>query len=98
MQKNRLQKNAYLLGEGRSVTPPVDSANLRHGPWTEAEANYAAAIIEGFDECKLSDCSNRTTLRTYLASKLNCSTMRVSKKLRGVKMGKVLKDEWCNAV
>lgn len=61
---------------------------LRTGKWTKAEAAFTNRIIEEFKTGTLDDCPEGYTLRSYLAIKLNCSPMRISKKLAGLRMGK----------
>jgi hypothetical protein len=52
----------------------------RSGPWTHEEECYAAGLIEYFYKGVL-DIPEGTTLRAFLATKLLCNPMRVSKKL-----------------
>ena len=59
------------------------------GKWSMEEEKYAFLLIEAFDHGNLDDCPEGTTLRAYLARKLNCSPMRISKKFAGLCIGKV---------
>lgn len=47
----------------------------------QAEIEYAMEIIQDFRRGNLPDCPNGATLRQYLAKKLHCNPMRLSKKL-----------------
>jgi hypothetical protein len=63
---------------------------LRTGKWTDEEVVMADFIIDAFRDGCLCDCYNGTTLRVYLAEKLHCTTMRVSKRYTGkLHLGKV---------
>lgn len=61
----------------------------RTGKWSEEEEQYANQIILKFQSGELDDCENGCTLRAYLARKLNCAPMRVSKKFAGRNIGGV---------
>ena len=61
----------------------------RSGKWTKDEESYTKKLIQDFKEGGLSDCIEGTTLRGYLSVKLGCDPMRISKKLAGLRMGKV---------
>ena len=56
---------------------------------TVDEENYARRLIYEFTRGNLTDCPEATTLRAYLASKLRCAPMRISKKYAGQGIGKV---------
>jgi hypothetical protein len=60
------------------------------GKWTVEEEKYAAALICQFERGALIDCEEGKTLRSFLAEKLNCIPMRVSKKYGGTCIGKLL--------
>mmetsp|Transcript_8582 Transcript_8582/g.8709 ORF Transcript_8582/g.8709 Transcript_8582/m.8709 type:complete len:165 (+) Transcript_8582:125-619(+) len=60
------------------------SAEWRGGKWTMEERRYAQFIIDCFQAGYAPD-SKRTTLRCYLAGKLNCNPMRISKKFPKLK-------------
>ena len=45
-------------------------------------------LIEMFDKGQLADCMTGSTLRAYLAQKLHCAPMRISKKFAGKGIGK----------
>ncbi|EQC42351.1 hypothetical protein SDRG_00089 [Saprolegnia diclina VS20] len=53
----------------------------RAGIWTLEEERYSLALIECFAQGYLPDIMLGTSLRCFLADKLYCSPMRVSKKL-----------------
>ena len=61
----------------------------RSGKWTREEEHLAKSLIVKFNSGQLKDCENGCTLRSYLSSRLNCNPMRISKKLAGLRMGKV---------
>ena len=61
---------------------------LRSGKWLEEEEAYAEVLIEMFDKGQLADCITGSTLRAYLAQKLHCAPMRISKKFAGKGIGK----------
>lgn len=61
---------------------------LRSGKWLEEEEAYAELLINMFDRGLLSDCMTGSTLRAYLAQKLHCAPMRISKKFAGKGIGK----------
>ncbi|KAF0683036.1 Aste57867_24889 [Aphanomyces stellatus] len=52
------------------------------GRWLPAEEVYADLAISCFLEGILDDCACGTTLRQYIARRLHCDEMRVTKKLR----------------
>ena len=55
---------------------------LRRGKWSREEELFAAAMIREFKRGMLA-CTAGTTLRSYLAKKLHCLPMRISKKFAG---------------
>ncbi|CAM9586879.1 unnamed protein product [Chrysoparadoxa australica] len=55
---------------------------LRKGKWSEQESEFTGKMIEYFGRGLLR-LPEGTTLRTYLARKLNCDPMRISKKYAG---------------
>ncbi|KAJ1398841.1 hypothetical protein B484DRAFT_339569 [Ochromonadaceae sp. CCMP2298] len=59
------------------------------GKWTAEEETFANRLIEGFEGGTLLDCDDGSTLRSYLAKRLNCAPMRISKKFAGLCIGKV---------
>lgn len=61
---------------------------LRSGKWLEEEESYAELLIDMFDKGYLLDCVTGSTLRAYLAQKLHCAPMRISKKYAGKGIGK----------
>jgi len=54
----------------------------RKGKWSVEEERYAQQIIADYKQGLLALCGG-ATLRTYLASKLNCEPMRITKKFAG---------------
>ena len=63
---------------------------LRSGKWIPEEDAYARQLIEAFEKGVASDCANGSTLRSYLALKLRCAPMRISKKFAGKGIGKMV--------
>jgi len=63
---------------------------LRSGKWVAEEEAYANLLIEAFEKGVASDCTNGSTLRSYLATKLQCAPMRISKKFAGKGIGKMV--------
>ncbi|KAG7394965.1 hypothetical protein PHYBOEH_004406 [Phytophthora boehmeriae] len=65
-----------------SSTPTASPVRFfrRSGPWSRDEEIYAAALIDCFFKGVL-DIAEGTTLRAFLASRLCCNPMRISKKL-----------------
>lgn len=62
---------------------------IRSGKWTAEEEALASKLIYEFEIGMLNDCDEGATLRSYLARKLNCAPMRISKKFAGQCIGKV---------
>ena len=60
--------------------PIVPSQRQRGGKWTPEEEVYAEYLTSLFMQGLLPDCDIHVTLRAYLAKKLNCKPMRVTKK------------------
>jgi len=59
-----------------------DRSKLRKGKWTIEEEEYTSRIIHHFSTGLLT-LPEGTTLRSYLAEKLNCDPMRITKKYAG---------------
>jgi len=69
--------------EKRQRTKPrKDRSNLRKGKWTVEEEEFTSRIIHHFRAGFLT-LPEGMTLRSYLASKLNCDPMRITKKFAG---------------
>jgi len=64
-------------------------SSVRSGKWTTEEENFANQLVVNFEKGTLNDCEDGCTLRSYLAKKLNCAPMRISKKFAGRCVGKV---------
>eukprot|EP00542_Grammatophora_oceanica_P022125 CAMPEP_0194033994 /NCGR_PEP_ID=MMETSP0009_2-20130614/6434_1 /TAXON_ID=210454 /ORGANISM="Grammatophora oceanica, Strain CCMP 410" /LENGTH=835 /DNA_ID=CAMNT_0038674729 /DNA_START=27 /DNA_END=2534 /DNA_ORIENTATION=+ len=62
--------------------PLKDKSKLRKGKWTVEEEEYTSRIIHHFSTGVLT-LPEGTTLRSYLAEKLNCDPMRITKKFAG---------------
>lgn len=65
--------------------PPRRTVGLRKGKWTPEEVKYTNRVIETFNAgtLQLPDAAQGTTLRAYLADKLGCDPMRITKKYTG---------------
>jgi hypothetical protein len=61
----------------------------RSGKWSVEEEAFANRLIFEFENGILADCEDGCTLRSYLARKLRCAPMRISKKFAGRCIGKV---------
>lgn len=64
-------------------------SSRRFGKWTVEEERFAQKLIAEFNAGTLTDCPERSTLRSYLSRRLNCTPMRISKKFAGQCIGKV---------
>ncbi|POM61955.1 hypothetical protein PHPALM_28949 [Phytophthora palmivora] len=53
---------------------------VRFGKWSPEEELYLTKLITLFQDGVLADMEPKTSLRTFLASMLNCCPMRISKK------------------
>ena len=53
---------------------------LRVGAWSDEEVAYAERVSDLYRQGKLPNCPEMTTLRSLLATLLNCQPMRISKK------------------
>ncbi|KAI2502475.1 hypothetical protein MHU86_11981 [Fragilaria crotonensis] len=60
----------------------IDRSTLRKGKWTVEEEEYTSRIIHHFSTGLLT-LPEGTTLRSYLAEKLACDPMRITKKFAG---------------
>jgi hypothetical protein len=56
---------------------------LRFGKWTTEEEEYCDLLIRQFENGWMEGCENGCTLRSFLARKLHCAPMRISKKYAG---------------
>jgi hypothetical protein len=71
-------------------TPPIFlNQKLRSGKWTPEEETFADLLIELFEKGHITE-NNGCTLRSFLARKLHCSPMRISKKYAGKGIGKTV--------
>jgi len=66
----------------KSEKPTKKRSNLRKGKWTVEEEEYTTRIIHFFRTGLLTPPEG-LTLRSYLAEKLNCDPMRITKKFAG---------------
>eukprot|EP01041_Mallomonas_annulata_P001776 gene1776-3437_t len=63
---------------------------MRSGKWSQEEESFANRLVLEFESGWLKDCEDGCTLRSYLARKLNCAPMRISKKFAGRCIGKLV--------
>jgi hypothetical protein len=77
--------------DGFPMLDHYDNSTPRTGKWSVEEEKYCKQLIDAFENGKLPDCIEGTSLRAYLSKKLNCSPMRISKKFAGLGIGKVSK-------
>lgn len=65
--------------------PPAE--DIRRGKWTAEEEAYAIKLIEAFNggllELPEEEVANGLTLRAFLAQRLSCDPMRITKKFSG---------------
>ena len=75
---------AYFSAINKASAAPAFFRNrkLRSGKWTIEEEAYANALIDVFENGYIEE-KNGSTLRGFLAKKLHCSPMRISKKFSG---------------
>jgi hypothetical protein len=78
----------------RSPSPEISkrSKNIsdqRSGKWSTEEECFANQLVKDFELGILDDCEEGCTLRSYLARRLNCAPMRISKKFAGRCIGKL---------
>lgn len=71
-----------VKGPKKRSTKSKCSPGLRSGKWTLEEEAFTNMIIYYFKRGLL-DVEDGTSLRWYLAKRLNCEAMRVTKKLKG---------------
>ncbi|EQC42348.1 hypothetical protein SDRG_00086 [Saprolegnia diclina VS20] len=64
-----------------SIASSSSSSSLRTGKWFYEEEQYALALVECFLLSYFPSLSAGSSLRLFLADKLSCSPMRISKKL-----------------
>ena len=72
----------------RSRTPPPPDEDLRQGNWTSEEKAYAEKLLELLQSGRLPEGPERPDdgvgCRAWLAGRLNCRSMRVTKKFADV--------------
>jgi hypothetical protein len=66
----------------RQLQQPKEKKDLRKGKWTPEEEEYASRIIY-FYQNGILQLPEGVTLRSYLAERLNCDPMRITKKIAG---------------
>jgi hypothetical protein len=89
LNKRRRSETMESEFEMPSYAVEYDSGAPRSGKWTPEEERFANRLIHDFELGLLADCEDGCTLRSYLARKLNCAPMRISKKFAGKCIGKV---------
>eukprot|EP00537_Pseudo-nitzschia_pungens_P013966 CAMPEP_0172383664 /NCGR_PEP_ID=MMETSP1061-20121228/1523_1 /TAXON_ID=37318 /ORGANISM="Pseudo-nitzschia pungens, Strain cf. pungens" /LENGTH=786 /DNA_ID=CAMNT_0013111989 /DNA_START=203 /DNA_END=2563 /DNA_ORIENTATION=+ len=91
LKANRQQQRAPTQSQSQSQNstsaPAADvgkksKQKLRKGKWTIEEEEYTSRIIQYFSTGLLT-LPDGATLRSYLAEKLNCDPMRITKKFTG---------------
>lgn len=87
MRTNNNKRSISMMDE--SEVEEYDTSFVRAGKWSPEEETYACRLIRDFEQGSLVDCEEGSTLRSYLARKLNCAPMRISKKFAGKCIGKV---------
>ncbi len=75
--------------EDTGLVEEFDTSISRSGKWSVEEESFAKNLIIQFESGTAKDCEEGCTLRAYLARRLNCAPMRVSKKFAGKVIGKV---------
>ena len=74
----------------KTQTPPIFvNQKLRSGKWALEEETFADLLIELFEKGQINE-NNGCTLRSFLARKLHCVPMRISKKYAGKGIGKMV--------
>jgi len=63
---------------------------VRSGKWSNEEEDFANRLVLEFEKGWLKDCEDGCTLRSFLARRLNCAPMRISKKFAGRCIGKLV--------
>lgn len=76
-------------GQMNDDADEVCSLSQKSGKWSAEEKLLADRLIASFEAGTLSDCEVGCTLRSYLARKLKCAPMRISKKFAGSRIGKL---------
>ena len=89
-RKENRKRKVKDQGSFGSENKSDESDSKRIGKWTDEEESFAIEVIKSFRNGKLRDCEIGCMLRSYLAKKLLCSPMRISKKFSGEnQLGKV---------
>jgi len=86
-RKRAPQQQQQQAADSTSVECNPLNNGQRKGKWTVEEERYADQLIREF-EAGTVVCKNGTTLRAFLAKRLNCAPMRISKKYAGKSIGK----------
>jgi hypothetical protein len=75
------------------IQPSIHPIPCRRGKWGSEEWAYAQRLVQDF-QAGLLPLENGTSLRTLLATALNCDPMRISKKF----VGRDCIGEWCQHI
>lgn len=77
-----VEKDNTSMSRPSEEDSKIDRSGLRKGKWTAEEEDYTSRIIYYFNS-GLINLPEGSTLRSYLAYKLNCDPMRITKKYAG---------------
>ena len=83
---NRKNQASSVSSQGLTAT---SLGITRKGKWSQEEEEFVEQLIKEFEDGTIV-CVNGTTLRSYLAKRLNCSGMRISKKFAGKNKGNLM--------
>lgn len=90
VRKRSFRGEIVMTEVSKQISSLVDEPIQISGKWTEEEETIANQLVIDFEIGQLIDCEEGCTLRSYLARKLNCAPMRISKKFAGRCVGKVI--------
>eukprot|EP01032_Pedospumella_encystans_P020012 gene20012-22746_t len=84
-EKKSERKDEFRAVNEQSYVYNYDDLHLRKGKWTVEEERYSNKVIEYFNNgiLRLDEHERGITLRAYLAQKLSCDPMRITKKYTG---------------
>ena len=89
-KRQRYQPQSRHQHRSTDSSPSIPSKTfIRKGKWSREEEAFAEQLIKEFTAGTV-DCKNGTTLRSFLAKRLNCTGMRISKKFAGKNKGNLI--------